>query len=163
MIRGATADDVGAICAFGSEHVRAHYEPLIGPDGADQQVSRWWSHEYVAAAVAGEQVVVAEAGRELVGVAQSGRSGADHVVYKLYLHPTARGRHIGRLLLDALVGRLPPDVTRLHVEHFAANERAGAFYAREGFGIDRIEPGPDRRTDVVWRSADVPLPAPGSA
>jgi GNAT superfamily N-acetyltransferase len=108
-------------------------------------------------------VVVAEADGELAGVGQRGRRGADHVVYKLYVHPGHRGRGLGQLLLDALAGRLPADADRLCVEHFAANERAGAFYEREGFTVDRVEPGPsgDPALAIVWRSC--PLGRPGAA
>ena len=59
-----------------------------------------------------------------------------------------------RRLIDALVAQLPPDADQVDVEHFAANERAGAFYEREGFAIERIEPSAsgDPRRAVVWRS-----------
>ncbi|NJC23460.1 hypothetical protein BJ994_002536 [Arthrobacter pigmenti] len=35
-----------------------------------------------------------------------------------------------------------------------ANERAGAFYEREGFTVQRVEPSPteDPALGVVWRS-----------
>jgi hypothetical protein len=44
-------------------------------------------------------------------------------------------------------------VERLYIEHFAANERAGAFYEREGYGVERTEPSPngDPALAVVWR------------
>jgi hypothetical protein len=37
--------------------------------------------------------------------------------------------------------------------HFLANERAGAFYEREGFAVERIERSPteDPALGVVWR------------
>ena len=63
-------------------------------------------------------------------------------------------------LLDALIRQLPPDADRLYIEHFAANERAGAFYERQGYTVERIEPSAtgdrasatgDRALDVVWR------------
>jgi len=101
-------------------------------------------------------VVVAEAGGKIVGVGQRGRNGADHVVYKLYVAPGHRGHGLGRRLLAALVEQLPPDADRLYIEHFAANERAGAFYQREGFVVDRIEPGPTEPLGVVWRVRELP-------
>jgi GNAT superfamily N-acetyltransferase len=98
-------------------------------------------------------VVVALADGQLVGVGQRGRRGADHVVYKLYVHPEHRGHGLGPQLLDALIGQLPADADRLYIEHFVANERAGAFYEREGFTVERIEPSPthDPALGVVWR------------
>jgi hypothetical protein len=54
-------------------------------------------------------------------------------------------------LIDALVEPMTSD--RVCIEHFAANERAGAFYEREGFTVDRIEPSPTGNPSlaVVWR------------
>ena len=152
-VRAAGPGDVRALRRFGEAHVRAHYAPLIGPAAADAQVRDWWNETHVGAAVAAGLVVVAEDARELLGVGQRGRNGAEHVVYKLYVHPGQRGRGLGPRLLDALAAQLPADAGQLCIEHFAANERAGAFYEREGFTVDRIEPSPtgDPGLAVVWR------------
>ena len=153
VLRAAEHGDVAAVCQFGEAHIRPHYAPLIGAEAADQQVRRWWNEPEITAAVARGLVVVAEADGQLVGVGQRGRRGPDHVVYKLYVHPQHRGRRLGRRLLDAIIGQLPTDADRLYVEHFAANERAGAFYEREGFTVERIESSPtgDPALGVVWR------------
>jgi GNAT superfamily N-acetyltransferase len=154
VVRDAEHGDVPAICRFGEAHIRPHYAPLIGAENADEQVRRWWNERHVSAAVVDGLVVVAEADGQLVGVGQRGRSGADHVVYKLYVHPRHRGRGLGARLLDALIRQLPADADRLYIEHFMANGRAGAFYEREGFTVERIESGraeaPALR--VVWRA-----------
>jgi len=154
VVREADHDDVAAICRFGEAHIRSHYAPLIGAAAADEQVRRWWNETHVAAAVAEGLVVVADAGGQLLGVGQRGRSGADHVIYKLYVHPEHRGRGLGPRLLAAITGRLPADADRLYVEHFVANERAGAFYEREGFTVERIESSPtgDPALGIVWRA-----------
>jgi len=153
VVRDAEDDDVGAICRFGEAHIPPHYAPLIGAEAADAQVRHWWNEEHVGAAVARGLVVVAEADGELVGVGQRGRNGPDHVVYKLYVHPGHRGGGLGPRLIDALTRRLPADADRLCIEHFAANERAGAFYEREGFPVERVEPSPsgDPALAQVWR------------
>jgi ribosomal protein S18 acetylase RimI-like enzyme len=164
-VRRAVPDDVAAVCRFGEAHIRTHYAPLIGADAADGQVRAWWNETQIGTAVAGGLVVVAEVDGEvdgeLVGVGQRGRRGADHVVYKLYVHPGHRGRGLGPRLLDALIAQLPADADRLYVEHFVGNARAGAFYEREGFTVERIEPGPaqDPALGVVWRVR--PLSASG--
>lgn len=160
-VRRAGPDDVAAVCRFGEAHIRAHYAPLIGADAADRQVRAWWNGTQIGAAVADGLVVVAEADGELVGVGQRGRRGADHVVYKLYVHPGHRGRGLGPRLLDALIGQLPADADRLYIEHFVGNARAGAFYEREGFTVERIESEPtqDPALGVVWRVR--PLSASG--
>jgi GNAT superfamily N-acetyltransferase len=153
VVRNAGPDDVIAICRFGEAHVRPHYAPLIGAAAADEQVLRWWNETQIGAAVAAGLVVVAVEGGQVVGVGQRGRRGADDVVYKLYVHPRYRGRGLGVRLIDALTRQLPADPDRLYVEHFAANERAGAFYEREGFTVQRIEPSStgNPALGVVWR------------
>ncbi|REH42908.1 acetyltransferase (GNAT) family protein [Kutzneria buriramensis] len=155
-MRDAQADDVAAICGFGATHIRPHYAPLIGEAAADAQVRDWWNESQIAAAVADGLVIVAEAAGTVVGVGQRGRRGADHVVYKLYVDPAHRGRGLGPRLLAALTERLPADATSLYIEHFAANERAGAFYEREGFVVQGVEPGGDPALAVVWRARPIP-------
>lgn len=155
VVRAAGLPDVAAMCRFGEQHVAAHYAPLIGFEAAQQQVRRWWDEAHIGAAVAEGLVVVADGGAQrLMGVGQRGRWGTDHVVYKLYVEPASRGLGLGPRLLDALIRRLPSDADRILVEHFAANERAGAFYEREGFLVERVEQSPtaDPALAVVWRS-----------
>jgi hypothetical protein len=50
-----------------------------------------------------------------------------------------------------------------HIEHFAANTRAAAFYEREGFTVRSIESSPTGRSelDVVWRACEIWLTARG--
>jgi GNAT superfamily N-acetyltransferase len=153
VVRDAEHDDVVAICRFGEAHIRPHYAPLIGAEAADEQVRKWWNEPHLGTAVAEGLVVVAEADGQILGVGQRGRRGADHVVYKLYVHPEHRGRGVGPELLAAIITRLPAEADRLYVEHFVANERAGAFYQREGFTVERIEASPtdDPALGIVWR------------
>ncbi|WP_028045337.1 GNAT family N-acetyltransferase [Cellulomonas sp. URHE0023] len=158
VTRLADGGDVGPICAFGATHIRPHYTPLIGAGAADLQVTRWWSVEQIGTAVSQGRIVVAEAeaGDGVVGVAQRGWDGADHVIYKLYVDPACRGQGLGPRLIAAVVGQLPPDARRLCVEHFAGNVRAGAFYEREGFAVERVErDADDPALDVVWRARDL--------
>lgn len=135
-----------------------HYTPLLGAALADDQVRTWWNEQHIHDAVGAGRVVVADLDGRLAGVAQRGLSGADHVIYKLYLDPAHRGHGIGPKLIQALVAQLPADVSRVFLEHFAANVRAGDFYEREGFRVERIEPSAtgDRALDVVWRVRDIP-------
>jgi GNAT superfamily N-acetyltransferase len=160
VVRDAEQDDVAAICRFGEAYIRSHYTPLIGAEAADQQVLRWWNETEIRAAVDRGFAVVAETEGQLVGVGQRGRRGADHVVYKLYVHPQHRGRGLGPRLLDALIKQLPPNTSRLYVEHFTANDRAGSFYEREGFTVERIESGPAENPalGIVWRVRDLAPP-----
>lgn len=67
--------------------------------------------------------------------------------------PHHRGRGLGPQLLDALTRQLPANADRLYIGHFVANERAGAFYEREGFTVERIESSPTENPalGLVWR------------
>lgn len=140
-MRDARPEDVAGICRFGEEHIPAHYAPLIGEEDARDQVTTYWNEAHVASAVARGLVVVAVRGGEVVGV---GQRGPDHVIYKLYVHPRLRGHGLGPRLIDALSAHMDADV--VFIEHFLQNERAGAFYEREGFKVRRVENG------IVWRS-----------
>ncbi|MHA7275108.1 GNAT family N-acetyltransferase [Arthrobacter sp. Hz1] len=156
VLRSATIGDIPGIRRFG-EDIRAQYAPLIGAGAADGQVQNWWNEASIRAAVAEGLVVVAEQDGRLTGVGQRGHRGADHVIYKLYVHPEDRGHGLGRRLLDALIEELPANAHRLYIEHFTANKRAAAFYEREGFTVERIEPNPTGTSalPVVWRARDL--------
>ena len=153
VVRTAGPADVAGIVGFGRAVVPEHYAPLIGLDAARAQVEQWWQVQSIGEAVDAGLVVVAEEAGEVVGVAQRGQMGAEHVVWKLYLHPAHRGRGLGPELVQALVDQLPAGVARVWIEHVAANERAGAFYEREGFTVERVEASAtgDAGTDQVWR------------
>lgn len=153
VVRNAVPGDIAGICRFGDRYIEDHYAPIIGPEAAAAQVRDWWNTEAITAAVQEGLVVVAEGDGEILGVAQCGRHGEDHVVYKLYVHPDHRGRGMGGRLLDALVAQLPTGTDRLYIEHFAGNVRAASFYEREGYRVERVEPSPtgDPSLDVVWR------------
>jgi ribosomal protein S18 acetylase RimI-like enzyme len=155
-VRTATPADLAAVRAFGEAHIPDVYTPLIGAEAAARQVTAWWSDAYLAPALAAGLVLVAERDGEVVGVAQRGRLGDDHVVFKLYVAPELRGYGLGPRLLDAVDAALPASAPRLVVEHLAANERAAAFYEREGFALDRVEPhdSGDPRRATVWRSRE---------
>ncbi|MDT9593295.1 GNAT family N-acetyltransferase [Nocardioides zeae] len=157
VIRTAAAGDVAQVCAFGEAHVRPHYAPLIGAQAADQQVARWWRPDQILPAAVQGRIVVATAADRVVGVAQHGRAGEDVVLYKLYVDPGRRGHGLGPRLVAAVEDALPSDVRRLSVEHFAGNVRAAAFYEREGFAVERVEPSStgSRALDVVWRARPV--------
>jgi GNAT superfamily N-acetyltransferase len=153
-LRTADRDLVDAIGRFGADHIRAHYSPLIGPAAADAQVRTWWNESVLSTAAGQGLLIVALEDDEVVGVGQRGTWDAVPVIWKLYVHPDRRGHGLGPRLIEALIDQLPADADRVLIEHFAANVRAGAFYEREGFAIERVEPSPDgdRALDTVWRT-----------
>jgi GNAT superfamily N-acetyltransferase len=155
-VRTAGPGDLPAVEAFGAAHIPDVYTPLIGADAAAAQLATWWTEAYLAPVIGAHLLLVAERDGRLVGVAQHGRLGHDHVVFKLYVAPSERGTGLGPRLLAAVEAALPPDADRLVVEHLAANRRAAAFYARERFAVDRVEPheSGDERRATVWRSRE---------
>lgn len=157
VVRPATHDDLDAIVAFGAAHVPTHYAPIIGADAAHQQVELWWTHDRLGPAVATGGRIVAEAGGQIVGVAERGEWQGEPVIWKLYVHPEHRGRGIGRTLLHAVIDGLPGSPRRIVLEHFAGNRRAAAFYEREGFVHLRTDPAAngDPAAATVWRARDL--------
>lgn len=134
-------------------HIPAHYAPLIGVAAAQAQLDDWWSERVIRSAVEAGALLVAEESGTLAGVLQIAADAQPPTVYKLYVHPDRRGRGLAPRLLEAAIAGLPDDTARLAVEHFAANARAGAFYEREGFAIDRVVDAAsgDPALAVVWR------------
>jgi len=88
-----------------------------------------------------EEVYAAHVGSRLVGVAAFYRPG--NFLHSLYV--TERGRGVGKALLDHVLTVADGPVS-LKVQ--AANRRARAFYAREGFRL--VEEGRDPPAGVAW-------------
>lgn len=145
-VRVARTADYPAVRALGGRAVPDTYVPLYGDAYARRLLADWWSQDTLGAAIAAGEVVLAEAGTAVVGMAQLGSWAGEPVMWKLYVDPDHRGLGLGPALIDALIGLLPTGTPRLLTEHVPANTRAAAFYQREGF-----EPlSADERT--VWRS-----------
>jgi ribosomal protein S18 acetylase RimI-like enzyme len=164
VIRLADEQDLDSIRAFGAVVVPAHYDPIIGPAAAQEQVDLWWTRERLLAALSDGVLLVAEADGELVGVAEVGAWDGDPVIWKLYVRPGHRGRGIGRMLLLSAISEVPREASRVVLEHFAGNERAGAFYQREGFEHLRTDPAVsgEPAAATVWRVLDLTTGSDGA-
>lgn len=150
-IRRATPDDVGEVRAFGRRYIPDHYLPLIGADAAQQQVERWWTSARLLPAAHDGRLFIAEQGSEIIGVAEWSLYEGKPVIWKLYIHPQHRGRGIGPQFLSSIIGDLPSGTAGLQVEHFAANDRAAAFYEREGFReLRTVEDKTNPALSVTW-------------
>ncbi|WP_439377634.1 GNAT family N-acetyltransferase [Amycolatopsis lexingtonensis] len=124
---------------------RAAYAGLL-PDGflarlsAEEQAATW--AERIAG---GGRVLVLEEAGAVAGFA----AFAPDQLYALYLLPRYWGRGLGRALHDRVLGELSGDAV-LWV--LATNERAKAFYVRQGWRADgetAAEPLDDVMLDVV--------------
>ena len=119
----------------------------------DLESIRWFVGEVL---LGGQHVWVAFERARPVGFialeAAPGEDGSAPVVSALYLAPDARGRGIGRRLLEEAKRAAPGG---LELWTFQANEDARRFYAREGFTERRRTDGEneERLPDVLmgWR------------
>lgn len=150
-VRLATSDELEAICEFGAAHIPEHYGPLLGLDAAQAQVDDWWTRERMSRAVDEGRVVVAIEEGDIVGVGEWSLYGGNPVIWKLYVHPSHRSEGIGPRVIAAIIDHLPEGVNRLQVEHFAVNQRASAFYEREGFQELHTVEHSNPVMNVIWR------------
>ncbi len=150
-IRAATLADRPAIDQLADVAVHDTYDPVAGPAYAQDLLDTWWGSALDPDIEAG-QVLVAIDGEELVGVAHLGEWDEEPVMWKLYISPDRRSQGIGVMLVDGLIDLLPPETPRLLTEHIIANERAGAFYQREGFEVTGTEQGDEPGLGFVWRA-----------
>lgn len=147
IIRSAEAADSAGIARVHVDSWRETYAGLV-PDrffGADALAAR---ERMWASILSGEPLngtlVVADLAGQIVGFAFAG--SADHPdatkgleparnlhLFSIYLIAEDHGAGIGRQLLDAAIGDQP---AQLWVAQ--SNERARAFYVRQGFAADGV-------------------------
>ncbi len=155
LIRPGTADDAPGVAAV---HVQAWREAYVGIipqavlDRRDQTVSveRWAG---ILGDAQGGSWVAVDAEQGIVGWATSGPSRDDDAptgleLYGLYVLKACYDRGVGWRLLEAAIGTTEP--ASLWV--LKANERARAFYARQGFSADGAE------KDVDFQDLGEPVP-----
>lgn len=82
-VRLAAESDADAIVEFGSAVIPAHYTPILGAAVARRQLT-WWNLERIESAIAAGRIVVAVVGGDIIGVAETGESAGDQVIWKLY-------------------------------------------------------------------------------
>lgn len=122
---------------------------MRGPAYAEELLATCWTADALGPAVAAGNVLIALEGGSVVGMAEHGRYDGEPVLWKLYVAPRRRSAGIGPMLLRGVVADLPSGTVRLLTEHIAENERAAAFYRREGFAV--LHEGPD----IIWRARPV--------
>jgi L-amino acid N-acyltransferase YncA len=157
---GAHATAVLAIYQAGIEEGNATFEARA-PDWAAFTAARLPAHRYVATT----------AGRVAGWVAASAVSGrcvyAGVVEHSVYVHPAARGRGIGRLLLDTLIASTEAaGIWTIQSGIFPENAASLALHQAAGFRVvgtrERIGQHHGRWRDVVLierlSPADGPVP-----
>jgi GNAT superfamily N-acetyltransferase len=142
VLRPAVADDAEAGADLHLACWRESYGPLVGPDLLEQRLQERerWVRAWHGQLAQGPPRTMAVAGDELVGFAVTGPSrdgtkqsgsAAPYELYAVYTRRVWWGTGLGQALLDAV---LPDGPTSLWV--LEANQRAQAFYRRNGFAPD---------------------------
>jgi ribosomal protein S18 acetylase RimI-like enzyme len=82
---------------------------------------------------ANPQAVVCDDGAEITGMAFVSQIDSEtSMLHQLYVRPSAQGQGVGKKLLIEVEACFP-DVRKIRLEVEEANDRAVAFYEREGF------------------------------
>ena len=145
-IRAAKPGDTDAIAQVHVAAWRAAYRGLVPDahlDGLDWSewaaVRREWM---TSAGSNGVRTLVAVTDTSVIGFVSTGpeRDGdlstrGAQEVFALYVAPAAWGQGVGRDLLERAVDDVPPEIV-LVLWVLAGNERARAFYERQGFRAD---------------------------
>ncbi|MFE6664658.1 GNAT family N-acetyltransferase [Streptomyces sp. NPDC057697] len=143
LLREATAEDAGPLTGLflASRAVSMPYLPKVH---SDEDTLAWMTHVVLPETT----VRIAETGGgELLGFASLDGTELEH----LYLHPDARRRGIGSLLL-AHVRELAGEELTLYV--FQRNTDARAFYEHHGFTAIAFDDGgrnEEKEPDVRYR------------
>ena len=121
IIRPATVADLPACAAIVNDYIDAtEWLPRVK---SREEIAGFFTPDLIAS----RTVLVAETGSEVVAyVSVSG----DGFLYAIYLAPAARGRGVGRRLMDEVKSRCPD---RIELTVFEPNDDARRFYVREGF------------------------------
>ncbi|KQW52972.1 hypothetical protein ASC77_01305 [Nocardioides sp. Root1257] len=147
-VRGATRDDVPAIRAVGELTWPSTYS-FAGPDFVAHGLATWWSDEAVLRSLTTTSTLVAVLDGQVVGVGNIDLHRDPPTIWKLYVVPAAQGTGAGSALLRALVGLA--DGATVTLEYVDGNDRAAAFYARQGFvEVRREAPQVDGGPATVW-------------
>jgi ribosomal protein S18 acetylase RimI-like enzyme len=155
LVRPATLDDVSAIQRIGHETWPATYA-FAGSDYVEHGLASWWSEQSIAASLATTQNLVAEVDGDVVGMGNVDLRPETPVIWKLYVLPTSQGTGAGRALIEALIALVPADRGAVLLEYTDGNERAAAFYRRNGFvELRRDPPEQEGWPDQVWMTRNV--------
>lgn len=129
-VRPATVDDVAAIRVVGELTWPSTYS-FAGPEFVAHGLATWWSDEAILRSLTTTSTLVAVLDGQVVGVGNLDLQRDQPTIWKLYVLPAAQGTGAGSALLRALVALA--DGATVTLEYVDGNDRAAAFYARQGF------------------------------
>lgn len=119
----------------------ATYDATMGAERVREITRQWHSLDALAREVASPEdcSLVALEGEKLIGHALARDAGGGLVkLSRLYVDPAAQRGGIGRALFSVLLDR-HEDAMAFELEVEEANEKARAFYEKQGFSILRRE------------------------
>jgi diamine N-acetyltransferase len=153
VIRYATPGDEEEIVELGTSAYAAYFGELWSPEGLARFLAGQFSLEQVRAELAegdATRYVVAQRGGQLLGLAKLLRDRPVTAVegerglwlQKLYLRPTATGKGLGSVLLEAVAGIAGVlGEPRIWLDVLRSNAGALRLYERHGF---------ERRVEIPW-------------
>lgn len=134
-LRTASLDDLETISAMLSETWHATYDEIYGEEKVAELTGAWHSVPALKQRMnkPRSEFIVCDDGAEITGMAFVSQVDAEtSMLHQLYVRPSAQGQGVGKKLLIEVEACFP-DVRKIRLEVEAANERAVAFYEREGF------------------------------
>lgn len=147
-IRPATDDDVAAIRMVGELTWPPTYA-FAGDEYVAHGLATWWSDEAIRRTLTRTSTLVAVADGTVVGVGNLDLDREPQTIWKLYVAPSAQGLGAGSALLRELVALAGGATVAL--EYADGNDRAAAFYERQGFReVARQPPQVAGGPDIVW-------------
>lgn len=147
-VRPATNSDVEAIQRVGLLTWPPAYLPISNASYVLANLQAWWTAESVRESIVSYTTLVAEDDGAVVGTTTLGEFEGDSVVWKIYVLPDRQGTGVGQALMDAALKSVSADRDVL-IEFVEGNERARAFYEKNGFRHERSEPG-EHGTTTIW-------------
>ena len=129
----ATYEDAEGCAEVGRQAFRSdrfHQDPELDEAGADALKAAWMRNACLGRA---ERVLVARAGRRILGANACIRNGDEAVIDLIGVLPEAQGRGLGRQLVDAALASYSGSAARMVVGTQATNTASVALYRSAGF------------------------------
>ncbi|WP_162787200.1 GNAT family N-acetyltransferase [Notoacmeibacter marinus] len=144
-IRTVDPNDIPAIQALLARTWHATYDDIYGRERVAALTASWHSQPALRKRLNKpySEFVIADDGEDILGVAfaSMGDGGDDRTAFlhQLYVNPDVQGRGAGTALLIEMESAFPA-AGRMRLEVEEANEKAIAFYRKQGYAqIDRTE------------------------
>jgi ribosomal protein S18 acetylase RimI-like enzyme len=149
-IRRASESDIEAISRVGHATWPSTYG-FAGQEYVERGLAQWYSEDAIRQSLRDTEMWVAEVDGAVVGIGNVDLHRDPPTIWKLYVIPAHHGSGVGSALLEQLVASVPAERGVVALEYVDGNERAGEFYARQGFVETSREPGEQPGwPEVVW-------------